>query len=99
MMVILSDIFLEFFQVLFGDRLYLREKTVQGGIYLVGDVLEVLRTVLELDVVHIDNQELAVIAGNPVLIALVEACQLVDTDAALIFPAPLLDLSHQIRNA
>ncbi len=41
---------------------------------------------------------MAVVAGNPLFVALVQAREVVDSDAAFIFPAPLLDLGHKIRD-
>ena len=51
----------------------LGEEAEQFGVDPVRDDLEVLRAVLELDLVHIDDQEMTVIFLNPILIALVKA--------------------------
>jgi hypothetical protein len=83
---------------LFIDVPYFREKAEEFRINPVGYGLEVLWTILELDLVHIHDEEVTVIFLDPVLVTLVEAGKVVDPDAALIFPAPLLDLRDQVRD-
>ena len=74
------------------------EKAEELGVDPVRNDLEVLRTILELDLVNIDDQKVTVIFLDPVLVTLVKAGQVVDPDAALLVPAPFLDLGDEIGN-
>ena len=58
---------------LFIYLLHFREKTEEFGIDPVGYRLEILRTVLELDVIHVDDEEMTVIFLDPVFVTLVQA--------------------------
>ena len=74
-----------------------REKAEELGVNLVCDVLEVLGLVLELDLVHVDHQEAGLVVLDPVLVALVQAGDVVDADGSLVLAAALLDLRDEVR--
>ena len=73
----------------------LTEETVELGIDHVGDLLEGLRVFAELAVVAIDDDEVAFVAFNPLLVALAESLEVVDAYALLEFAASFLDLGNE----
>ena len=73
-----------------------REDTKQVGVNLVAHELEVLRLVAKLHLITVDDHQIALVVGNPVLIALVQALQVVQTHRLLILAAAFLDLLHQV---
>jgi len=79
-------------------RLFFREKSEEFCIDLVDHLLEILRAVLELDAVYVKNKQIVLIVLDPVLVALVQTGDIIDTDALLILAAPLLNLADEIRN-
>ena len=62
------------------------EKAKELGVDPIRNDLEVLRTILELDLVNIDDQKVTVIFLDPVLVTLVKSGQVVDPDAAQSLP-------------
>ena len=55
---------------------------------------------LEVHVVHVDHQDLALgVRGNPGLVALVEPVEVIEPDALLVLTAALLDLFHKVAHA
>ena len=76
----------------------LPEKSEQPGVYLVADLTEVLLAVLETAGIHVDDEQFSLVLGNPLLVAVVEALEVVDADAVLVLAAALLDLLHEVRN-
>ena len=77
--------------ILFGRR----EKPVQLCVYHIGDLLEVLGAVAELDVVGVHDQEVSLVVLDPVLVLLVQAGQVLDAYALLVVAAALLDLGDE----
>ena len=77
--------------------LFVLEKTVEFCIYLVDDLLENLWTILELDTVHVKDEQILHVILDPVLISLIQAGDIVDTDALLILASTLLDLADEVR--
>ena len=57
-----------------------REQAIELRVDHVGHFLEVLRIVAELDVVRVDDQQVAVVILDPVLIFFIEAGQVIDAD-------------------
>ena len=80
------------------NGLFRREKSVKFSVYPVADLLEVLRSVLELDSVDIEDQKATLVVLDPVLIPLVQTGQVVYPYALFLFAAALLYLGHDIRN-
>ena len=78
--------------------LFAWEESEKFSVDLVDHFLEVLRTVLELDSVYVEDKEVVLVVLDPVLVALVETCDVVDADALLVFAASLLDLTDEVRN-
>ena len=78
--------------------LFVREKAEELGVDLIDNLLEVLRTVLELDAVHIKDKKLVRIVVYPVLITLVQTGNVVDPDALFVLASPLLDLADEVRD-
>ena len=67
---------------------------------LVHHLPQILGIVLKIHLVRIDNQQFAIaVAGNPLLVALVQPLEIVETHAAFVVPAPRLDVSHERGNA
>ena len=78
--------------------LFLWEETVELGIDLLGDALEVGDAGLELEGVAIDDEEFAWIALNPFLVTLVQASEVVDADALLVLTAAFGNLGNEVRD-
>ena len=74
------------------------EESEELGVDLVDDLLEVLRTVFELDAVHIKDEQVVLVVLDPVFVALVQTGDIVDSDALLILASSLLDLADEVRD-
>ena len=79
-------------------RFRLGEESVELGVDHVRNLLKIFRTVTELHVVGIYDQEIALVFAYPLLILLVETGQIVDAYALLVVTPPLLNLRDEIRN-
>jgi len=73
----------------------LTEEAVELGVDHVGDLLEGLRVVAELTVVAIDDDEVAFVAFDPLLVAFAESLEVIDAYALLELAASLLDLCDE----
>jgi len=72
---------------------------VQGCVDPVDNGAEIFRFVPEVEIVHIEDQELAQIVGfHPGFIPFVQMFQVIEPYVVLIFPSPALDLVYQGRN-
>ena len=61
------------------------------------DLSEVLRIGVEAVILHVDDQQLALVVGlDPGLITLIEALEVIDADGVLIVTSALGDLLHQL---
>ena len=76
-----------------------REETEKLCVYLVGNLAEVLWVLLEVKVVTIDDDELALVVLDPFFVAIVESLKVVDADALLEVSASALYVAHEGRDA
>jgi len=79
--------------------LFHRKQAEEFRIYLVGDLPEVFRIFLEVEVVAIYDDELAFVVLDPLLVAVVESLQVVDADALLEVASSTLDVAYEGRDA
>ena len=77
---------------------FTREKPEELGIYHAGDSLEILLLVAELVAVSVNDEEMALVILDPVLILVVQAGEIVNPDGLLILAAALLNLLYKIRD-
>ena len=68
------------------------------GVDLVGDGGEVFGAVFVVEVVGFDDEDLAFVVGDPLLVAVVEVAEVLDADALFIVASALLDLRHEGRD-
>ena len=75
------------------------EEGEQGRIYLVNDLCEVIRTVLEIKVVNVYGQDAsAVFLVDEILVEMVEVAEVVDGHGLLIVAPPFLNVGHEMRH-
>ena len=75
------------------------EESEEFGIDEVGYLAEIFGILAKLQIVAIYDDEFALVVLDPLLIAIVQALEVVDADALLEVSASLLDVLHQGRNA
>ena len=69
---------------------------MQLSVDLVDDLAQVFRLIDEVDLIDVDDQDVALgVAGDPVLVAAVELLEVVQAHAALIVAAAVFDVGHQ----
>ena len=68
------------------------EKSVKLCVNLVGNRREIFRSVLEIELVSLDYQNLALVVGDPFIIPLVKIAEVLDAYALFIVASSLLDL-------
>ena len=61
--------------------LFFREEAEELCVDLVDDLLEVFRTVFELDPVHVKDEQVVLVVLDPVFVALVQTCDIVDKES------------------
>ena len=81
-----------------SDRDFYLEQTVELGVDLVCDGSEVFGAVFVVEVVGFDDEDLAFVVGDPLLVAVVEVAEVLDADALFIVASALLDLRHEGRD-
>ena len=74
------------------------EQPEEFCIYLVAYFTEIIRSALELQTIHIQNEKTVLIVFYPILVSFVEPGDIVYSDALLIVPAPFLNLAHEVRD-
>ena len=72
------------------------EQAEEFGVDHVGDALEVGLRVAELGGVAVHDDEVALVGADPVLVAFVEALEVVEADGLLVFAAALLYLLDEV---
>ena len=75
-----------------------REKAVEFGIDAVGDGGEVLGAVLEVEIVSLNCQDLAVIFIDSLVVTVVQAAEIFKAHGLLVVAATFLDLRHEVRH-
>ena len=83
-------------QYIYAKVAIISEQTIQFRVDAVGDEGEVLGTVQEIQVVHVDGDQAARVAADPLLVPLVQAGQVLDGDALLVVAAALGDLRDEV---
>jgi len=71
------------------------EESVELGVYLIADLLQVGRVVAKLDIVSVDNDEVALVLCYPLLVALVQPFEVVEAYGLLVVAPALLYLRHE----
>ena len=74
------------------------EETEELGIDMIGDPTEVLGVVAKLDMVAINDEQVALVVLDPVLVLVVKSLEVVELDLLLIAAGTLLDLRHERRH-
>ena len=75
-----------------SDRDFYLEQSVKLGVDLVGDGGEVFGAVFVVEAVGFDDEDLALVVGDPLLVAVVEVAEVLDADALIKVASALLDL-------
>ena len=77
-------------------KLFFREESVELGIDLLGDALEVCDAGLELQIVAIDDDEFPRITLYPILVTIVKTAEVVDAYALFVVAATLSNLCEEV---
>ena len=74
------------------------EEAEELGIDMIGDPTEVVGVVAKLDMVAIDDEQVALVVLDPVLVLVVKSLEVVELDLLLIATGTLLNLRHERRH-
>lgn len=75
-----------------------REQSIEFSVNHVGDVLEVEWVALKLHIVAVNNDQVAFIVVDPLLIPFVQSLQVIEPDGLFVVTTSLLNLCHDIGN-
>lgn len=80
-------------------KLFQWEETKQFCIYLISNLSEILRVLLEIKMVTIYNNQFTLIVFDPILISVIQSLKIIYANTFFKVSTTTLDMAHQSRDA